>query len=83
MTYWLVTSTFYGQWLPGNERGSVTNVRDQRAGTVQSTVRREHSHHGEVYEGAMRGLYRAAVEQLKGPPVAVDFAQAEALLDSF
>lgn len=83
MTYWLVTSTFYGQWLPGDERGSVTNVRDQRTGVLQSTVRREHSHHGEAFEGSIPGLYRAAIEQLKGPPVAVDLAQAEVLLDQF
>jgi hypothetical protein len=83
VTYWLVTSTFYGQWLPGDERGSVTNVRDQRAGVVQSKVRHEHSHPGEAYDCVMPGLHRAAVEQLKGPPVAVNLAQAEALLGQF
>ena len=30
MTFWLLSSTFYGQWLPGDPRGSVTNVRDRR-----------------------------------------------------
>lgn len=83
MTYWLVTSTFYGQWLPGDERGSVTNVRDQRASVVQSKVRQEHSHYGEAYDGVMPGLHRAAAEQLKGPSVDVSLAQAEALLDQF
>jgi REP element-mobilizing transposase RayT len=83
VTYWLVTSTFYGQWLPGDERGSVTNVRDQRAGVLQSTVRCEHSRTGETFEGAIPGLYRAAVEQLKGAPIFLNLAQAETLLEQF
>jgi hypothetical protein len=29
MTVWLLTSIFYGQWLPGDPRGSVTNVRER------------------------------------------------------
>jgi hypothetical protein len=26
--YWLLTSTTYDTWLPGDERGSVTRVKD-------------------------------------------------------
>ncbi len=32
--YWFLTSTTYGTWLPGDERGCITRVRDYRAGDV-------------------------------------------------
>src|SRR5437763_1061534 len=28
--YWLLSSTFYGNWLPGDPRGFVSRVRDRR-----------------------------------------------------
>jgi REP element-mobilizing transposase RayT len=83
MTAWLVTSTFYGQWLPGDQRGSVTNVRDRRAGDPAKAVRIEHACPGEQYEDAIPGLRQASIEQLKGPPVSVDLPQAEQLLEQF
>ncbi|MSQ95206.1 MAG: hypothetical protein EXR98_11710 [Gemmataceae bacterium] len=83
MTTWLLTSTFYGQGLPGNPRGSVTNVRDHRRDDPESPVRIEHAQPGDDYEDAMPGLEWAAAEQLKGPPISVDLAQDEALLDQF
>jgi hypothetical protein len=83
MAFWLITSTFYGQWLPGDKRGSVTNVRDRRVGDELVAVRREHSRYGDAYDGHMPGLHQAAVAQMKGPPVSVNFAQAEALLEQF
>lgn len=83
MPCWLITSTFYGQWLPGNKRGSVTNVRERRSNDALSSVRREHSQPGQAFDGSMPGLYQAALEQLKGQPVCVDLAQADQLLDQF
>src|SRR5205085_2345553 len=83
MTAWLLTSTFYGQWLPGDPRGSVTNVRDRRPDDPATPVRIEHARPGEDYEDAIPGLHRAALEKLKGPPVTVDLPQAEQLLDQF
>ena len=81
MTQWLVTSTFYGQWLPGDEHGSVTNVRDRRTGEPESPKRREHARPGDEYESAIPGLQRAAMEQMKGPVVSLDLPKAEELLD--
>lgn len=81
MTAWLLSSTFYGQWLPGDPRGSVTNVRDRRPDDPNKTVRLEHARFGDAYEDAIPGLQRSALQLLKGPPVAVDLAQAEQLLD--
>lgn len=83
MTAWFLSSTFYGQWLPGDPRGSVTNVRDRRPSDPAKPIRIEHSHPGEEYEDAIPGLRRAALQQLRGPPVAVDLAQAEPLLEQF
>ncbi len=83
MPYWLITSTFHGQWLPGDERGSITNVRDRRAGDDPSPARREHDRPGEAFEEYLPGLHLAAQSQLKGPPVTVGLAQAEELLDQF
>jgi REP element-mobilizing transposase RayT len=83
MTAWLLSSTFYGQWLPGDSRGSVTNVRDRRPRDPDSPVRLEHARPGENYEAAIPGLHRAASEQLKGPPVVVDLPQAVQLLEQF
>ena len=83
MTTWLLTSTFYGQWLPGDPRGSVTNVRDHRPQDPIYPVRIEHTRPGEEYEDAIPGLQQAALDQRKGPPVTVDIVQAEQLLEQF
>jgi REP element-mobilizing transposase RayT len=83
MTYWLLTSTFYGQRLPGDPKGSVTNVRDRRPEDAESLIRTEHARPGEDFETALPGLHRAALDQLKGPPVSVDLPQAEQLLEQF
>jgi len=83
MPTWLVTSTFYGQWLPGDARGCVTRVRERRADDPETPIRIEHDELGEDYEPPMPGLEKAALTQLKGPPVALDLAQAERLLAQF
>jgi len=83
MTTWLITSTFYGQWLPGDRRGSVTSVRDRRPSDPRQPTRIEHHRPGEAYEGPMTGLERAARQQLKGPPVSVALPEAEELLVQF
>ncbi len=83
MTTWLLTSTFYGQWLPGDPRGSVTNVLDRRPDDPDSAIRLEHARPGEEYEEAIPGLQRASLEQLKGPPVTIALPEAEQLLEQF
>ncbi len=32
MRHWLLTWTTYGSWLPGDDRGSITSIRINRAG---------------------------------------------------
>ena len=69
MRVWLLTSTTYGTWLPGDPRGSVTSVRDQRPGDAPSVVRIEHDIPGELWEEPIPGLHRSAQERMKGAPV--------------
>ena len=83
MPCWLLTSTFYGQWLPGDPRGCVTNVLDRRPGDPATERRIKHAGPGEEFEEAMPGLHSAAIALLKGPPVAVDLPQAEQLFEQF
>ena len=83
MATWLLTSTFYGQWLPGHPRGSVTNVRDRRPGDPNEWVRIEHAIPGEEYKTDLPGLRLAAIAQLKGPPVIVDLARPNSCWSSF
>jgi REP element-mobilizing transposase RayT len=83
MPYWLVTSSFYGQWLPGDDRGSVTSVLERRPGDPATRARLEHARPGDEYEEAMPGLRLAAAEQLKCAPICVDLTKAEALFEQF
>lgn len=83
MTTWLVSSTFYGQWLPGDSRRCVTNVRDRRPADCHSRVRREHDGPGQDYEHGMPDLQTAGRNQLKCEPISVNLAQAEQLLAQF
>jgi len=43
MRSWLLSNTFYGTWLPGDERGSVTSVRDARPDDPESAFRSDRS----------------------------------------
>jgi REP element-mobilizing transposase RayT len=83
MRYWLLTNTTYGSWLPGDPRGSVTSVRDQRPDDPDSFVRFEHDVPGEPYEDAIPELERSARSLMTAPAVYLDRSKAEALLDQF
>jgi REP element-mobilizing transposase RayT len=81
--HWLLTSTFYGNWLPGDPRGFVSRVRDVREGAAAAESRHEHDIPGTAYDEDMPGLYRSAQQQLRAAPVRVDKEQAEVLLKQF
>jgi REP element-mobilizing transposase RayT len=83
MRSWLLTNTTYGTWLPGDPRGSVTSVRDERTNDRPTDVRFEHDDPQTPYEPAIPGLQHAAVEQLSGPPIYLDLPMAELLLSQF
>ena len=83
MAWWLLTNTTYGTWLPGDPRGSVTSVRDERKDDPPRKVRFEHDLPGQEPEPYIPGLYRASLEQMKGPPIYLDLSQAELVLAQF
>jgi len=80
---WLLTSTFYGTWLPGDRRGFVSRVRDRRSSDPSSTSRFKHNRYGTDYDGDIEGIRRHAQEQMKGPPIALRADQAGILLAQF
>jgi REP element-mobilizing transposase RayT len=83
MRVWLLTNTTYGTWLPGDRRGSVTSVRDRRISDGASETRVEHDRPGEPWEPYLPALNRSAKALLKGPPIYMQLAQAELLLQQF
>jgi hypothetical protein len=83
MRVWLLTNTPYGTWLPGDLRGSVTSVRDQRPGDHVPVARIEHDIPGEPYEEAIPSLEDSARELMTGPPIFFNRDHAETIRDQF
>jgi len=81
--YWLLTSTFYGNWLPGDPRGFVGRVHDARPDDPLTITRLKHNIPGTPYDEDLPGLYEASQQLLKGPPIRIDQEQAEVLLKQF
>jgi REP element-mobilizing transposase RayT len=81
--YWLLTSTFYGNWLPGDPRGFVSRVRDSRPEDPCTPVRKEHDAPGTPYDADLPGLYHSAQQSLRGAPIRIDAEQAHVLLKQF
>jgi len=75
--HWLLTSTTYGTWLPGDPRGFVSNVADGPGPEVR------HNIPGTPYDKDMPGLVRVARENLKCPPIYFKSEQAQEILDRF
>lgn len=75
--YWFLTWTTYGTWLPGDERGFVGTVRD---GTGQHVTFHEHGTPSILPNTTLR---RFSKQQLTGPPVVLNLAQAQRLLAQF
>src|SRR6266540_502234 len=60
--YWLLTTTTYGTWLPGDERGFVSNLANE-AGKGE-----RHNVPGTPCDEDLPRLRAYMVEQLKCPP---------------
>jgi REP element-mobilizing transposase RayT len=75
--YWLLTWTMYGNWLPGDDRGFVSNVREGNGPEVR------HNKPGTEYDASLPNLQRAAKIKLVGEPVRIGKDQAEALFAQF
>jgi REP element-mobilizing transposase RayT len=83
MRHWLFTNTTYGTWLPGNERGSVTSVRDRRSDELPTGSRLEHDQFGTPWEQHIPGIHSNATSLLKCPPIFLTLSHAEILLAQF
>jgi hypothetical protein len=75
--YWLLTSSTYGSWLPGDERGFVCSLRDE------SGQRIIHNVPGTPYDADLPALKQYAEKLLKCDPIRFTLAQAEALWSQF
>ena len=83
MRFWLLTSTFYGNRLPGDARGFVGRVREKREGELRVDGRVVHNRPGEVVDAGMSALESAAKGRLKQDPIRVTAEQAAALVEQF
>jgi REP element-mobilizing transposase RayT len=77
MLTWLLTSTTYGTWLPGDKRGFVSTVKDGPGPRVRHDVP------GTEYDRDVEGLNRSARELLKCLPILLTAEQALAVLEQF
>ncbi len=66
---WLLTSTTYGMWLPGDARGFVKHA--------------DHSRYGDSLDADVPALEASARRTLKGPAVLLSVEQAAAVLAQF
>lgn len=78
--HWLLSSSFYGTWLPGDRRGFVGRVWDLRPDDPPDVNRIEHDIPGTPYDEDIPGLERASAELMKGPPIYVAADHAAILL---
>ena len=81
--HWFLTNTWYGNWLPGDARGFVGRVWEHRSLDPDEAPRVAHNVPETPYDQDMAGLERAAREHMKGPPIHLQTAHAEALLAQF
>lgn len=75
--YWFLTWTTYGTWLPGDDRGFVSDVRSDDGPKVR------HNQFGAEPQSKMRGLELSAKKLMKGPPIFLNIEQAQVLWDQF
>jgi REP element-mobilizing transposase RayT len=75
--YWLLTWTTYGTWLPGDERGFVTNVRAGEGPEVR------HYAPGTEPDAKQRGLWLTAKANMEGPAVYLSAGHARLILEQF
>ena len=68
--YWLLTWTTYGSWLPGDERGFVSNVRVGPGPEIR------HNIPGTPYDEDEPGLEQFAFNNLKCPAIRLQIATA-------
>jgi hypothetical protein len=75
--FWLLTTTTYGSWLPGDERGFVSNVRVGDGPEVR------HNRVGEDYDYDFRGLIEHSKQRCQNAVIEFTSHHAEILLKQF
>lgn len=75
--YWLLTSTTYGTWLPGDPRGFVSETRDSKWAKIR------HNAPGTPVDVDQPLLYGYTESKLKAPPVTLSLEHGRALLEQF
>ena len=76
MRFWHLTSTTYGTWLPGDERGSVSDH-------FGPDGRHRNNVYGTEFDSSRPDVYREAGLRMKQNAVWLTAAQATAVLDQF
>ena len=74
--FWLLTWTTYGTWLPGDERGFVSDVREEGEKVL-------HNEPGTPCDAGQPALRQYVASNLKEAPVWLDLAQARRIADQF
>jgi REP element-mobilizing transposase RayT len=77
MQTWFITSTTYGTWLPGDERGFVSNVMDEQGDWFLQ------NDPGTPYLANDAARKSLAQTVMKGPPVYLTLEQATAVASQF
>jgi REP element-mobilizing transposase RayT len=75
--FWLLTSTTYGTWLPGDRRGFVSTVRDETGPRIR------HNQFDTPYDEDFPELHHAARAQLKGQPLYLGKEHADEVVRQF
>jgi len=75
--FWLITSTTYGTWLPGDTRGFVSTVENDPGPRIR------HNIPGTPCDADVPELQRSARALMKGPPVYLTAEQAATVRDQF
>jgi hypothetical protein len=75
--YWLLTWTTYGTWLPGDERGFVSEVNDGQGGRVIHNIPRT------PYDAGWDRLEYDSRSRLTGQPIRLTKEQADIVFAQF
>jgi REP element-mobilizing transposase RayT len=75
--FWLITSTTYGTWLPGDMRGFVSRVENDPGPRVRHNVP------GTPCDADIPGLRQSARGLMRGEPIYLSGEQAVAVRDQF
>ena len=74
--FWLLTWTCYGQWLPGDRRGFVGNIRDDGSHVT-------HNIPGTPYDEDIPRLEGWVREHMRGVPITLEQSEAETLIAQY